>query len=287
MTIYVLTLANGLALAGYLFLLALGLNLSFGLLRIVNLTHGVFYMIGGYIGWSVFQRTEIWWLSILAGGVAIGLFALLQEFFLLRRARGKPIMETLITLSLAIILADLTIFLWDGIPRTMTFPDFLRGPLWIGGMPFPRSSIFVVAFAIVIGVIFWIILKKTKIGMIIRAGVDNFEMVSTLGINVSVLFTAMFAIAGLMAGVAGVLGATFQMIAPGDDMRIIVFTLMVMILGGMGSYEGSIFGALVIGLAFNFGALLVPHMGLFFVFLPVALVLVFRPQGLLGKVINI
>jgi len=285
--VYFITFLNGITLASYLFILALGLNLSFGLLRIVNLSHGVFYLVGGYVGWSAFQITEIWWLSMIIAGAVIALLAYLQEFFLLRRARGKPTMETLITLSIAVILADVTIALWGGIPRRIPFPDFLRGQFWIGGMPFPRSSLFAVAFAVVIGIAFWIVLKKTKIGMIVRAGVDNFEIVSTLGINVRLLFTCMFAVAGFMAGIAGVVGATFQMISPGEDMRIIVYTLLVMILGGMGSFEGSIFGALIIGLAFSFGSLIAPHFGLFFIFAPVALILVFRPQGLLGKVVNI
>ena len=123
--------------------------------------------------------------------------------------------------------------------------------------------------------------------MIIRAGVDNFEMVAALGINVRVLFTCMFAVAGFMAGIAGMVGATFQMISPGEDMRIIVYTLLVMILGGMGSFEGSILGALIIGLAFSYGSLIAPHLGPFFIFAPAALILVLRPQGLLGKVVNI
>ena len=285
--IYFFTFANGLTLASYLFILALGLNLSFGLLRIVNLTHGVFFMVGGYVGWNAFQITGNWWLSLLISGAIIGLIAFLEEFFLLRRARGKATMETLITLSVAVILADVTIWVWGGFPRQIPFPNFLRGQFWIGGMPFPRSSLFIFVFAVVIGIVFWFILRKTKIGMIIRAGVDNFEIVATLGINVRVLFTCMFAVAGFMAGIAGMVGTTVQMIAPGEDMRIMIYTLLVMILGGMGSFEGSIFGALIIAMAFVFGSLIAPHFGLFFIFAPVALILVFRPQGLLGKVVNI
>jgi len=285
--IYFITFLNGISLASYLFIMALGLNLSFGLLRIVNMSHGAFFMVGGFVGWSAFQFTENWWLSMLIAGVAIGLLALFQEFVLLRRARGNPIMETLISLSVAVILADATIGVWGSLPRRIPFPEFLRGPLWIGGMPFPRSSLFAFAFAVVVGIIFWIVLKRTKVGMIIRAGVDNFEIVSTLGINVRVLFTVMFAVAGFMAGVAGMIGGTFQMIAPGEDLRIMVFALVVMILGGMGSFEGSILGAIIIALAFSFGSLLAPHLGLFFIFAPVALILVFRPQGILGKVVNI
>lgn len=285
--IYFITLLNGISLASYLFIMALGLNLSFGLLRIVNLSHGAFFMVGGFVGWSVYQWTENWWLSMVAAGIVIGIIALIQEFVLLRRARGNPVMETLITLSVAIILADATIGVWGALPRRIPFPDFLRGQFWIGGMPFPRSSLFIFGFAVVLGIIFWIILKKTKIGMIVRAGVDNFEIVSTLGINVRVLFTVMFAVAGFMAGIAGMIGGTFQMIAPGEDLRIMVFALVVMILGGMGSFEGSIIGAFVIALAFSFGSLLAPHLGFFFIFAPVALILVFRPQGLLGKVVNI
>jgi len=286
--IYVSTFLNGVTLASYLFILALGLNLSFGLLRIVNLSHGAFYLVGGYVGWNAFQITGSWWLSFAIAGAFIALIAFLQEFVLLRRARGKSTMETLITLSVAVILADMAIWIWDGVPRRIPMPDFVRGaPFMISGMPFPRSSLFTILLAVIIGIVFWIVLRKTKIGMIIRAGVDNFEIVASLGINVRVLFTCMFAVAGFMAGIAGMVGATFQMISPGEDMRIIVYTLLVMILGGMGSFEGSILGALIIGLAFSFGSLIAPHFGPFFIFAPVAFILVFRPQGLLGKVANI
>jgi len=280
------TFLNGITIAGYLFIMAIGLNLSFGLLRIVNMSHGTFYLFGGFVGWNVLKVTGNWYLGLLLAGITMGVFAFLEEFLLLRRARGKATVETLITLSVSVIFADLVILIWGGYPRQIRIPGLLRGQLEIVGVRYPKYNLFIILFAVALGFIFWLILKKTKIGMIIRAGVDNFEIVATLGINVRRLFTCVFSAAGFMAGLAGMIGGTFQMIAPGEDSRVMVYTLLIMIIGGMGSFEGAILGSLIIGLTFTFGSVLAPQFSLFFLFAPVAIVLVFRPQGLLGRRLN-
>jgi branched-chain amino acid transport system permease protein len=143
--------------------------------------------------------------------------------------------------------------------------------------------VFIIVFFFFFGLVFWTILHKTKIGIIIRAGVDNFEITATLGINVKLLFTSIFTVGGFMAGIAGMIGGTFQMIAPGEDFRVMINTLLVIIIGGISSFEGSILGALIIGMIFTFGSVLAPQFSLFFMFAPVAIVLVFRPQGLFGR----
>ncbi|MDR3259249.1 MAG: branched-chain amino acid ABC transporter permease [Fusobacteriaceae bacterium] len=277
------TFINGLTIASYLFILAIGLNLSFGLLRIVNMNHGTFYLFGGFIGWNVLKITQNWYLGLLLAGVSMGIFAFLEEFLLLRRVRGKTTVETLITLSISIIFADLVILFWGGYPRQIRIPKLLQGQFTLGNFLVPKYNVFIILFALFIGITFWLLLKKTKIGMIIRAGVDNFEIVSTLGINVKMLFTGMFTVAGFMAGIAGMIGGTFQMIAPGEDFRVMINTLLVIIIGGMSSFEGSILGSLIIGMIFTFGSLLAPQFSLFFMFAPVAIVLTIRPQGLFGK----
>jgi branched-chain amino acid transport system permease protein len=213
----------------------------------------------------------------------MGILAFLEEFLLLRRVRGKTTVETLITLSVSIIFADLVILIWGGYPRQIRIPAFLRGQFDLGNFLIPKYNVFIILFALLIGIVFWTILRKTKIGMIIRAGVDNFEIVATLGINVKLLFTCVFTVAGFMAGIAGMIGGTFQMIAPGEDFRVMINTLLVIIIGGMSSFEGSILGALIIGMIFTFGSLLAPQFSLFFMFAPVAIVLVIRPQGIFGK----
>ena len=276
---------NGLTLSALLFIMAIGLNLSFGLLRVVNLSHGAFYLFGGYAGLTVLKTTNSWLLALLAGSIVSGLLAFSEEYFLLRRARGKPTIETLITLSVAIIISDLIVVIWGGNPKMLSIPAYLKGFISIAGTNIPKYNIFVFIFAVILGVIIWLIINKTRIGMIIRAGVDNFEMVAALGINIRKIFTLVFALAGSLAGMAGVIGGTYLMVAPGEDWRILVYTLLIMIVGGMSSFGGTVIGSLIIGMIFSFGSLFIPQLYLFLMFAPVAAVLVVKPQGLFGRVL--
>lgn len=283
-TVYLMVILNGLTMAGYLFIMAIGLNMSFGLMRICNMNHGTFYLLGGFIGWTVVKATGVWWLGLGAAALAVGLIAFLEEFLLLRRARGKTTMETLITLSLSIIGTDLIIAIWTGKTRQIDIPDFAKGIFKVGKYFFPKFNVFIIVFAAVIGLVFWLIYHKTKIGMILRAGVDNFEIVATCGINVKRLFTAVFAVSGALAGMAGVIGGTYQMLVSGQDGTVMIYTLLVVIIGGIGSFGGAILGSIIIGLIYTIGTRLAPQFSYFFLFAPVALVLAFRPQGFFGKV---
>lgn len=278
-------LINGLTLSALLFIMAIGLNLSFGLLRVVNLSHGAFYLFGGYVGLTVLKASGSWLLALLVGSLASGVLAFAEEFILLRRARGKPTIETLITLSVAIIISDLIVVLWGGNPKVLSIPKYLKGFITMAEVNIPIYNIFIFLFALVLGLFIWLVLNKTRIGMTIRAGVDNFEMVAALGINIRKLFTLVFALAGFLAGTAGVIGGTFLMVAPGEDWRILTYTLLILIVGGMGSFEGTILGSLLIGMIFSFGSIFIPQLYLFLMFAPVALVLVVRPQGLFGRVL--
>ena len=281
---YLMVILNGLTMAGYLFIMAIGLNMSFGLMRIVNMNHGTLYLFGGFTGWAVSKATGNWWLGLLAAGVSMGLAAFLEEFLLLRRARGKTTVETLITLSLAIIGGDCVIWIWGGFTRQIAIPPFAQGIFQVGSYYFPKFNVFIILFASAIGAVFWLIYRKTKIGMILRAGVDRFEIVATCGINVKRLFTCVFAVSGFLAGIAGMIGGTYQMLVSGQDGTVMVYTLLVVIIGGIGSFGGAIVGSIVIGMIFTVGTMLAPQFSYFFMFAPVALVLVFRPQGLFGKV---
>jgi len=280
----ILTFINGLTIAALLFIMAIGLNLSFGLLRVVNLTHGSFYLLGGYIGLSVFKATGSWVFGMAAAGIAVSIIAFIEEFTLLRRARGKPTLETLITLSIAIIISDLLIVIWGGNPKVMKIPDLLKGYITMFGANVPIYNIFIFCFACFICLVSWLILQKTKIGMIIRAGVDNFEITSTLGINIQLVFTLVFMTAGFMAGIAGVIGGSYLMVAPGEDWRILTYTLLIIIIGGMGSFGGTIVGSIIIGMIFSFGSIYVPQFSLFLMFAPVAITLVIKPKGLFGRI---
>ncbi|TGE39750.1 branched-chain amino acid ABC transporter permease [Desulfosporosinus fructosivorans] len=277
------TFFNGLTLAALLFIMAIGLNLSFGLLRVVNLSHGAFYLFGGYIGLSVLKSTGHWWLGVLCGALVAGGIAAIEEIFFLRRVRGKSTLETLITLSMAIIISDLIVVIWGGNPKMIAIPKALKGFVSLFTVNVPIYNLFLLTFACVIGLGLWLLINKTKMGMIIRAGVDNFEMVSALGINIRLVFTLVFSLAGFMAGMAGVIGGTFLMVAPGEDWRILTYTLLIIIIGGMGSFGGTIIGSIIIGLIFSFGSVYVPQFSLFLMFAPVALTLVIRPKGLFGR----
>ncbi|CAB5107184.1 High-affinity branched-chain amino acid transport system permease protein LivH (TC 3.A.1.4.1) [Olavius algarvensis associated proteobacterium Delta 3] len=280
----IMSMLNGLTLAALLFITASGLTLSFSLMRVVNLTHGALYMAGGFIGMSVVKVTGSWLLAMLSGGGAMAVVALLEERFLLRRARGDDLRETLISLSVAIIIGDLVLVIWGGYPKSIAIPPLLSG-VWtipVIDMVYPVFRIFMLGLAIFIIVALWLFLTKTNLGITIRAGVDNFDMVSSLGINVRRLFTFVFGLSGFLAGVAGVLGGTSLMLVVGEDWRILTLTLIVIIIGGMGSLGGTIVGALITGLVYSFATAYIPEFSLFILFLPVAIILSIRPQGLFG-----
>lgn len=281
----VMSFLNGLTLAALLFITASGLTLSFSLMRVVNLTHGAFYMAGGFIGMTTLKITGSWLLAVLAGGCFMTVLALVEEKFLLRWARGNDLIETLISLSVAIIIGDLVLVIWGGYPRTIEIPKALNGAIMLPfvGVPYPIFRIFMLGLSIFIIFSLWLFLKKTNLGITIRAGVDNFEMVSALGINVRQLFTIVFGLSGFLAGVAGVVGGTSMMLVVGEDWRILTLTLIVIIIGGMGSLGGTIIGALITGMIYSFATAYIPEFSLFILFLPVAIILSIRPQGLFGR----
>jgi len=252
---------------------------------VVNLTHGAFYMAGGFIGLSVLKFSGSWLLAVLAGGMMMSALAFIEERFLLRWARGNDLIETLISLSVAIIVGDLVLVVWGGYPRTISIPEALNGTVSIPLIDtiYPVYRIFMLGLALVIIGALWVFLKKTRLGVTIRAGVDNFEMVSALGINVRRLFSFVFTLSGFLAGVSGVVGGTFLMLVVGEDWRILTLTLIVIIIGGMGSLGGTILGSLITGLIYSFSTAFIPEFSLFVLFLPVAIILSIRPRGLFGK----
>ncbi|MCP4688701.1 MAG: branched-chain amino acid ABC transporter permease [Desulfobacterales bacterium] len=282
--LFIMSVLNGLTLAALLFITASGLTLSFSLMRVVNLTHGALYMAGGFIGVSVIKVTGSWLLALLAGGGAMAVVALLEEKFLLRRARGNELSETLISLSAAIIIGDLVLVIWGGHPKSIAIPAILEGACTIPviDMVYPIFRIFMLGLAIVIIGGLWFFLKKTNLGITIRAGVDNFEMTSALGINARRLFTIVFCLSGFLAGVAGVVGGTSMVLVVGEDWRILTLTLIVIIIGGMGSLGGAVAGALITGLIDSLAKTYIPEFSLFILFLPVAVILSIRPRGLFG-----
>jgi branched-chain amino acid transport system permease protein len=278
-----LQLMNGLTFAALLFLVSSGFTLIFGLMRIVNLAQGSLYLLGGYIGLSVIRATGSFWLALPAAAMAVGALGLMIERGLLRRVRGRPMSEILLTVGLSFIAADLALAIWGGDPITLDVPAAIDGRTQILGITYPVYRLCVVALGIAVGVGLWALLERTRIGAMVRAGVDDREMAEALGINVKLVFTGVFVLGALLAGLAGVVGGAYLSLFPGADVQILTYALVVVVVGGMGSLRGAVLGALLVGLIYIFGQALVPNLAYFVLFAPMALVLIVRPQGLFGR----
>jgi len=252
-------------------------------MRIVNLAHGVLYLAGGYIGLSVMKYTGSYLLALAAGALGIAIVGLFIERGLLSWVRGQDLPETLVTLALIVIFQDTLLAIWGGYPESIPKPALLDFSMNIFGLPYPAMRLFAILIAIFIGFGLWLFIEKTNIGAAIRAGVDDRETASALGINIPVIFTYVFCIGTFLAGFAGVIGATLTSLAPGLDSQALLFALVVIIIGGLGSLLGSAIGAVIVGLILNYGRSYVPEFAFLLTFLPMLLIIAFRPQGLLGK----
>ena len=275
---------NGLSFGAVLFFLASGFTLIFGLMRITNLAHGGFYLVGGYVGISVVRATGNFWLAILVSALAIMVLGLFTERVLLRPIRGLAQPEVLLTIGLTFILGDLALAIWGGDPTPIPKPSWLNGALRFGDFAYPRYRLFVIACAILMAALLFWVEKKTRWGAMVRAGVDDREMVAALGVNIKAVFTGAFMFGAFLAGFAGVIGGAFLTLLPGQDFEILLFALAVVIIGGLGSLKGAMLGVVIVGLIDSFGKALVPELSFFTLFAPMAIILVIRPQGLLGKV---
>ena len=284
MRLFILTLLNGLTLGALYFMVASGFTLVFGLMRQVNLAHGSLFLLGGYVGYEVAQASGSWFLGVGAGFVSMALVGLLLQVLLFRRMEGQDLRQTLVTIGLSIIAADLMLAKWGGLTYQFDPPEWLFGatpvPL-INAYPTYRLVLFGVA--VIIGLLLWFFLTKTRVGMMIRAGVDDRAMLSASGVNVQLVFAITFAIGAGLAGFAGVVGGTALSIAPGEDNRYLLASLVVVIVGGMGSVPGAAIGAALVGLAEQFGLAYTPTYGIAYTFLIMVLVLAIRPQGILGR----
>ncbi len=284
MKLFLLTLLNGLTLAALYFLVASGFTLVFGLMRNVNLAHGSLYLLGAYIGYDVADFSGSWFLGVAAGFVSMAAAGLLLQVLVFRHMEGQDLRQTLVTIGISIVLADLMLAIWGGTTYQFEPPEWLYGAT---PMPlvraYPTYRLALLGTAVVIGIALWLFLNRTRIGMMIRAGVDDREMLSATGINVHLVFAITFAIGAGLAGFAGVVGGTALSIAPGEDVRYLLASLVVVIVGGMGSVAGAAIGALLIGLAEQFGLAYSPTYGVVYTFLIMVLVLAVRPQGIMGK----
>jgi branched-chain amino acid transport system permease protein len=281
--VFLVQLLNGLSFGALLFFLASGFTLIFGLMKIVNLAHGAFYLLGGYIGLTVIVATGNFWLGLGAGGVAIAVVGLLSERLLLRPIRGLELPEVLLTIGLAFVIGDVSLAVFGGDPRTIPVPSWLQGGVAAGGLFYPRYRLFVIVLALAAGVTLWLLQSRTRVGAIVRAGVDDRETVAALGINIDRVFTGVFVVGSALAGLAGVIGGALLTLLPGAEVEILLLGLVVVIIGGLGSLSGAAVGSVLVGVLDAFGRSLLPDLSYFTLFAPMALVLVLRPRGLLGR----
>ena len=286
MSFWLLLTVNSVTFGGLLFLLSAGFSLIFGLMRIPNLTHGSMFMVGAYLGSSLLTGalgfTLNFWAAAIIGAVEVAALGALMERLLLRRLAGQQLAQVLVTLGVSFMVADLCLMGWGGDPISVETPAGLTGFVRVGAAAFPLYRMAVIAIAVVFAIALWLMLERTRLGAMIRAGVDDPQMARVVGIRVSQLFTVVFALGAGLAAFAGMIGAPILSVYPGLDQDMLPLALVVVILGGTGSLFGSFVGSIVIGFIYNFGQALLPELAYFVLFLPMVLVLVLRPQGLFG-----
>jgi branched-chain amino acid transport system permease protein len=287
MAFWLVLTVNSITFGGLLFLLSAGFSLIFGLMRIPNLTHGSLFMIGAYVGATLatgmLGYSMDFWLAAFLATIAVAFLGGLTERLLLRRLSGNESAQVLVTLGLSFMAADFCLMTWGGDPISIATPAGLGGFVRLGVMVFPLYRLVIIAIAVVIALALWLLLDRTRLGAMIRAGVDDPDMARVVGIRVSQLFTIVFALGAGLAAFAGMIGGPILSVYPGLDQDMLPLALVVVILGGSGSLLGSFVGSLVIGFIYNFGQALLPELAYFVLFLPMLLVLLLRPQGLFGR----
>ena len=281
---WVIQSLNSLALGGVLFTLAAGFSLIFGLMRIANLSHGAYFMLGAYVGLAMLDRGYGFVVAMLVAGLAVGLLGGIVERLILRRLAGNSLSQVLATLGVAFVIADGCLWIWGGDPRPVSAPALLSGASQIFGLTFPLYRIAVLAFSVIIALGLWLLLDKTRLGVMIRASVDDRQMAQGVGVPASRLFTLVFCLGAALAGVGGVIAAPILSVYPGLDADMLPLALLVVILGGLGSLAGAFVGSLLIGFIYSFGQVLFPDLAYMILFLPMVVILALRPRGLFGRI---
>jgi len=286
---------NGITLGGLYFLVASGFTLIFGLMRNVNLAHGSLYLCGGYVGYGISTATGSWVLAFIAAFVVVAIVGVLLQILVFRRMEGQDLRQTMVTIGLSIVFADLMLWAFGGDFYQIQTPNWLIGPVELPFVTAVKSSgeavyltyplvrLVIFAASVVIGVVMWLALNRTRVGMMVRAGVDDRDILAATGVYIQIVFVVIFALGAGLAGIAGVVGGTFQSISPGEDTRFLLASLVVVIVGGMGSIPGAALGAVIIGLAEQLGSVYIPTYAIVVTFLIMVLVLAVRPQGLLAR----
>ncbi|HAS91473.1 MAG TPA: hypothetical protein DCS12_04260 [Clostridiales bacterium] len=272
---------NGLTYGGLLFIIASGFTLLFGVMRVVNMAHGMFYILGAYVGLSVQKATGNWLVAIIVGSITVGIIAFVIEKIL--PFAKSDLSQALLTLGVSVTIRDLCLIIWGGLPQIIKEPSFTKIPIKIFSSNYPGYRLFVLIIAVFIGILMWILLKRTQYGRVLRAGIDNRSMVSALGINIDRTYTTVFVLAGFLTGLSGSIGGTYISFGPGTDFSILTYALVVVIMGGLGSIPGAALGAIIVGLIDSFGRTYIPQITNFLMMGSLIIVLLFRPRGILGR----
>jgi branched-subunit amino acid ABC-type transport system permease component len=275
---------NGLAYGVLLFLLTVGLTLIFGMLDVVNLAHGSFYMLGAYAGLALIAATGSFWVALLAAPLAVGLVGAVIERLCLRPLyRRPPLDQVLLTFGFIYFFEDLVKWIWGGRIRSIPPPDLFAGSVQVLNVTVPAYRLFVIAFGLGMALALWLVIERTRLGAVIRAGVYDAEMAAGLGIDIHRVFTGVFAFGAALAGLSGVIAGPIQSAYPAMGVGILIPALIVVVVGGLGSLKGSLAGSLIIGQAETFGKAWLPEAAMLMIYVVMALVVLLRPQGLFGR----
>jgi branched-chain amino acid transport system permease protein len=274
---------NGATFAALLFVVASGFTLIFGLMRIVNLAHGALYLMGGYIGYSVGIATGNFFLSAVAAALGIALIGLIIDIGLLRFIKTTELRQVLLTLGVAFVLNDIALVIWGGDAFSVPVPQSLQGPSNFAGLVYPKYRLFVLLMGVLIFIGLWLLLHKTRLGALIRAGVDDAETVEAMGVDIKRIFVYTFMLGSALAGLGGAMGGAFLTLYPTADSEILVYSMAVVIIGGRGSLKGAALGSLLVGMLATFGQVWFPELAYFVIFGPMAILLAFKPLGLFGR----
>jgi branched-chain amino acid transport system permease protein len=274
----------GLSYGGLLFLLASGLSLIFGVMRIINMTHGSYFLLGAYLATTVLHVTGSWLLTLPIVGLVVAFLGVSMQRYLLRPLGTEALPQVMVTIGLLLIIQQATVDIWGGQPMMVEVPSYLDWSVEIGGIFFSVYRIFMIVMASVMAVALWLGLEKTRAGAMVRAAVDDSQMARALGINTVRLSMLVFGLGSFLAGLGGVIGGGLIGVFPGIDFQILPLAFAVVIIGGLGTLKGAALGSLIVGLIDTFGKALFPELSYFTLFAPMAIVLAVKPTGLFGRV---
>ncbi|HYZ40600.1 MAG TPA: branched-chain amino acid ABC transporter permease [Stellaceae bacterium] len=274
---------DGVSYGALLFLLGSGLSLIFGVMRIVNIAHGSYFLLGSYVALTVIWATGSWLLALPAAALAIGLLGLVMERLFLRPLGFDVLRQVLVTFGFLLLFQQAALDIWGGNNLFINAPPALMRGIVVGGLHLPLYRIFMIGLAVAIGLVLWLVLERTRIGAMVRATVDDAEMARGVGIDTARVSMLVFALGALLAGLGGVVGGAFLGVYPGIDLQILPIAFAVVIIGGMGSLAGAAIGAVLVGLADNFGKALFPEISYFTLYAPMVLLLAIKPTGLFGR----